>query len=160
VSLLSSCVTPGLTFEGNSFEWIGGNAVFLSASVRNVSVHANVFQFLGTSGVAVQVRSNPPTPLLRNSSVLQLYRWPLKGAQCAGAPLLPWRLRPAAWFSPAAGRGLCWVLSCRLCAQGKTGDAMMDGRDGERMMAAHGPCHSRAASFGCTRVSASDVFFS
>ena len=47
----------------------------LSASVRGVNVTANVFRWLGTSGVAVQ---------------------------------------------------------------GKTGDAMMDGRDGERMTAAHG----------------------
>eukprot|EP00039_Didymoeca_costata_P024282 m.9868 g.9868 ORF g.9868 m.9868 type:complete len:1044 (+) comp4155_c0_seq1:84-3215(+) len=60
----------------NSFLWMGGNAVFLSASVRNTSVSGNLFRWLGTSGVAVQ---------------------------------------------------------------GKTGAAMMDGRDGERMVAAHGP---------------------
>ena len=60
----------------NDFSWIGGNAVFLSNSVKNCTVQANMFQFLGTSGVAVQ---------------------------------------------------------------GKTGNALMDGRDGEAMMAAHGP---------------------
>jgi hypothetical protein len=64
-----------LRFQGNSFEWIGGNAVVLSASVRGVNVTANSFRWLGTNGVAVQ---------------------------------------------------------------GKTGSAMMDGRDGERMAAAHG----------------------
>jgi hypothetical protein len=66
----------GLVFESNNFSWIGGNAVVLSASVRDVNVTASVFRFLGTSGVAVQ---------------------------------------------------------------GKTGDAMMDGRDGELMVAVHGP---------------------
>jgi hypothetical protein len=71
----------GLAFVGNDFLWIGGNGVFLSNSVRNTTVTANLFRFLGTSGVAVQ---------------------------------------------------------------GKTGAAMMDGRDGERMMAAHG----RAADNG------------
>jgi hypothetical protein len=64
-----------LTFSGNDFKWIGGNAIFLSNSVRNVTVSANTFRFLGTSGVAVQ---------------------------------------------------------------GKTGAAMMDGRDGEAMTAAKG----------------------
>ena len=65
----------GLSFVGNDFQWVGGNGIFLSNSVRNTTVSANLFQFIGTSGVAVQ---------------------------------------------------------------GKTGIAMMDGRDGERMMAAHG----------------------
>lgn len=66
----------GLKFLSNTFSWIGGNAVFLSNSVRNTTVAANLFRWLGTSGVAVQ---------------------------------------------------------------GKTGVAMMDGRDGEALMAAHGP---------------------
>ena len=44
----------GLTFVGNDFEHIGGNAVMLSASVRNVTVTQNSFQWLGTNGVAVQ----------------------------------------------------------------------------------------------------------
>lgn len=65
-----------LTISDNTFTWVGGNAVVLSASVRNVTVTANLFRYLGTSGVAVQ---------------------------------------------------------------GKTGAALMDGRDGEAMMAAHGP---------------------
>ena len=65
----------GLKFLSNSFSWIGGNAVFLSNSVRNTTVAANLFQWLGTSGVAVQ---------------------------------------------------------------GKTGVAMMDGRDGEALVAAYG----------------------
>ena len=55
---------------------IGGNAVFLSNSVRNTTVSSNLFEYLGTSGVAVQ---------------------------------------------------------------GKTGSAMMDGRDGEAMAAMYGP---------------------
>ena len=38
----------------NDFSWIGGNAVFLSNSVKNSTVSANMFQWLGTSGVAVQ----------------------------------------------------------------------------------------------------------
>ena len=65
-----------LKFVGNHFAYVGGNAVFLSASVRNVTVSQNLFNWIGTSGVAVQ---------------------------------------------------------------GKTGAAMMDGRDGEAMAAAHGP---------------------
>jgi hypothetical protein len=66
----------GVQLIASDFSWIGGNAVFLSNSVRNCSVVANAFRWLGTSGVAVQ---------------------------------------------------------------GKTGSAMMDGRDGEAMAAAHGP---------------------
>jgi len=65
----------GIQLLGNSFAHVGGNAVFLSNSVRNSTVSRNMFQWLGTSGVAVQ---------------------------------------------------------------GKTGGAMMDGRDGEMLMAAHG----------------------
>ena len=59
----------------NDLQWIGGNAVFLSNSVRNTTVTGNLFRWLGTNGVAVQ---------------------------------------------------------------GKTGVGMMDGRDGEAMMARHG----------------------
>ena len=44
----------GLKFVGNEFSYIGGNGVFLSASVRNVTVTQNLFQWIGTSGVAVQ----------------------------------------------------------------------------------------------------------
>ena len=44
----------GVQLIANDFEWIGGNAVFLSNSVRNSSVTANSFRWLGTSGVAVQ----------------------------------------------------------------------------------------------------------
>lgn len=65
----------GVVLSGNNLQWVGGNGVFLSASVRNVTVEANMFRWLGTSGVAIQ---------------------------------------------------------------GKTGAAMMDGRDGEAMAAAHG----------------------
>jgi hypothetical protein len=66
----------GVKLLACSFMHIGGNAVFLSNSVRNSTVSRNLFQWLGTSGVAVQ---------------------------------------------------------------GKTGGAMMDGRDGEMLMAMHGP---------------------
>lgn len=47
----------GITLSANNFSWIGGNAVILSASVRNVTVTTNVFQYIGTSGVAIQGKS-------------------------------------------------------------------------------------------------------
>lgn len=46
-----------LTFEGNTFRHIGGNAIFLSNSVRHVRVNANLFQFIGTSVVSVVGRT-------------------------------------------------------------------------------------------------------
>ena len=85
----------GLAFAGNSFNWIGGNAVMLSASVRDVNVTANLFRWLGTSGVAVQ---------------------------------------------------------------GKTGAAMMDGRDGERMAAAHGPAADNGVRLPTNNLVAHNVF--
>ena len=73
----------GISILSNDFQWIGGNAVFLSNSIRNCTVSANAFRWLGTSGVAVQ---------------------------------------------------------------GKTGQAMMDGRDGEAMMAQHIHQHGSPAT--------------
>ena len=84
-----------LSFVGNDFQWIGGNAIFLSNSVRNTSVTANGFRFLGTSGVAVQ---------------------------------------------------------------GKTGAAMMDGRDGERMMDVHGPSADNGVRLPTHNLVANNVF--
>jgi hypothetical protein len=46
-----------LELVGNTVEHIGGNAVFLSNSVRNITVHENVFRFLGTSGVSLVGRT-------------------------------------------------------------------------------------------------------
>ena len=43
----------GLRIVGNEFRHIGGNGVFLSNSIRDANVTANIFQFLGTSGVSV-----------------------------------------------------------------------------------------------------------
>ena len=85
----------GLGFAGNSFSWIGGNAIMLSASVRDVKVTANLFQWLGTSGVAVQ---------------------------------------------------------------GKTGDAMMDGRDGERMAEVYGAAADNGVRLATNNLVAHNVF--
>ena len=84
-----------LTFAGNEFAWIGGNGIFLSNSVRNTTVTASMFRFLGTSGVAVQ---------------------------------------------------------------GKTGAAMMDGRDGERMMAAHGRIADNGVRLPTNNLVSNNVF--
>lgn len=46
-----------LLLQGNDLLHIGGNAVFLSNSVRNVTVRQNRFSFLGTSGVSVVGRT-------------------------------------------------------------------------------------------------------
>lgn len=46
-----------LKIVGNKIEHIGGNGVFLSNSVRNVSVRENTFSFLGTSGVSLVGRT-------------------------------------------------------------------------------------------------------
>lgn len=46
-----------LEFVGNKIEHIGGNGVFLSNSVRNVTVRENTFSFLGTSGVSLVGRT-------------------------------------------------------------------------------------------------------
>ena len=85
----------GLTFVGNDFEHIGGNAVVLSASVRNVTVTQNSFQWLGTNGVAVQ---------------------------------------------------------------GKTGAAMMDGRDGEAMMAKAGAASDNGVRLPTNNVVSHNIF--
>jgi len=42
-----------LEFVGNKIEHVGGNGIFLSNSVKNVSVRENVFSYLGTSGVSL-----------------------------------------------------------------------------------------------------------
>ena len=85
----------GLGLKSNNFSWIGGNAIMLSASVRDVNVTANVFRFLGTSGVAVQ---------------------------------------------------------------GKTGNAMMDGRDGELMAAAHGPAADNGVRLPTRNLISNNIF--
>ena len=46
-----------LTLQGNDLLHVGGNAVFLSNSVSNVTVRQNRFSFLGTSGVSVVGRT-------------------------------------------------------------------------------------------------------
>eukprot|EP00756_Hemistasia_phaeocysticola_P061759 Hpha_TRINITY_DN5172_c0_g1::TRINITY_DN5172_c0_g1_i1::g.193094::m.193094 len=43
--------------DGNTFEHIGGNAVFFSNSVHGAAVRTNLFRFLGTSGVSVVGRT-------------------------------------------------------------------------------------------------------
>lgn len=49
--------TTGLVFADNVLEWIGGNAVFLSNSVRSTSVLRNRLSYVGTSGVLVVGRT-------------------------------------------------------------------------------------------------------
>lgn len=46
-----------VTIVGNTFQHIGGNAVFLSNAVGDVRVSSNLFRFIGTSGVSVVGRT-------------------------------------------------------------------------------------------------------
>ena len=46
-----------LVLRGNRLEFLGGNGVFLSNSVRNVEVTENYFRYLGTSGVLLVGRT-------------------------------------------------------------------------------------------------------
>ena len=46
-----------LQIVGNTIEHVGGNGVFLSNSVDNVTVSENYFRFLGTSGVLLAGRT-------------------------------------------------------------------------------------------------------
>jgi hypothetical protein len=59
--------TTDVKIIGCDFSHIGGNAVFLSNSVSNSVLSSNMFEYLGTSGVAVQGARNREVSLSRVS---------------------------------------------------------------------------------------------
>jgi hypothetical protein len=132
------------TSNGRTLNMCG--KVFMSASVRNVAVTANTFSYLGTSGVAVQVcpHSNCYWPysltLIHGSQQLQYFlSYVVMNQRKRFPPVCPLFHRGEHDDKRCRGGRLTPPPLPSRAFQGKTGTAMMDGRDGELMMEKHGP---------------------